>query len=68
MIDERRPRFSTSDVARMFGVTRATLYRWVRQEKIPELWKDPDNGWPLWQQNQIDAVALLVKTKKRKKL
>lgn len=68
MSDERRPRLSTSEVAEMFGVTRATLHRWVDQGKIPEPLRDPDNDWPIWQQIQLDAVAKLVKIKKRRKL
>jgi predicted DNA-binding transcriptional regulator AlpA len=64
--DDRRPRLSTPEVSEMFGVSRATLYRWIREGTIPEPARDPDNGWPIWQQPELDAVAKALKNKKRK--
>lgn len=53
---DRRPRLSTTEVSRMFGITRATLYKWIAEGKIPEPAKDPDHGWPVWQQPDLDAI------------
>jgi predicted DNA-binding transcriptional regulator AlpA len=65
-LSDRRPRLSTPEVSEMFGVSRATLYRWIREGTIPEPARDPDNGWPIWQQPELDAVAKALKNKKRK--
>ncbi len=64
--DDRRPRLTTPEVSEMFGVTRATLYRWIKEGKIPEPARDPENGWPIWQQPELDAVARAMKSRKRK--
>lgn len=64
--DDRRPRLSTPEVAELFGVTRATLYRWIAEGRIPEPARDPDNGWPIWRQPELDAIAKAVKTRKKK--
>lgn len=64
--DDRRPRLTTPEVSEMFGVTRATLYRWIKEGKIPEPARDPENGWPIWQQPELDAVARALKSRKRK--
>jgi len=63
---DRRPRLNTSEVAKMFGVTRATLYRWIEDGKIPEPARDPENGWQIWQQPELDAIARLVRNRKKK--
>jgi len=63
---DRRPRLTTPEVSEMFGVTRATLYRWIKDGKIPEPARDPENGWSIWQQPELDAVARAIKTRKRK--
>ena len=63
--EDRRPRLSTLEVAEITGVSRATLARWVKEGKIPEPARDPNNGWPVWQQAELDAIAKLTKTRKR---
>jgi predicted site-specific integrase-resolvase len=64
--DDRRPRLTTPEVSEMFGVTRATLSRWIKEGKIPEPARDPENGWPIWQQPELDAVARAIKNRKRR--
>jgi excisionase family DNA binding protein len=59
--EDRRPRLSTSEVSKMFGITRATLYRWIAEGKIPEPAKDPGNGWPIWQQPELDAIVAAMR-------
>ncbi len=63
---DRRPRLNTSEVAKMFAVTRATLYRWMEEGKIPAPARDPGSGWPIWQQPELDAFAKLVRNRKKK--
>lgn len=65
--DDRRPRLSTSEVSEMFGVTRATLARWIKEGKIPEPARNPDNNWPIWRQPELDAIARALQNSKRKK-
>ena len=64
--DDRRPRLTTPEVSEMFGVTRATLYRWIKEGKIPEPARDPENGWPIWQQPDLDAVARAMNKRRRR--
>jgi len=64
--NDRRPRLSTAEVSEMFGVSRATLYRWIRENTIPEPARDPNSGWPIWQQPELDAVAKALRNKRRK--
>ncbi len=63
---DRRPRLTTREVSEMFEVSRATLYRWIKDGLIPEPARDPENGWPVWQQPELDAVAKAMKNKKRR--
>jgi predicted site-specific integrase-resolvase len=64
--DDRRPRLTTPEVAEMFGVTRATLVRWIREGKIPEPAKDPETGWPIWQQPELDALGRALQSRRKK--
>jgi predicted DNA-binding transcriptional regulator AlpA len=61
----RRPLLNSSEVARLFGVTRATLYRWLRSEKIPEPMVDPDTGQRIWRQSDIDGIESFLKGRER---
>jgi predicted DNA-binding transcriptional regulator AlpA len=61
----RRPLLNSSEVARLFGITRATLYRWLRAEKIPEPMVDPDTGQRIWRQSDIDAIESFLKQRER---
>lgn len=65
--DDRRPRLSTQEVSEMFGVTRATLYRWLKDGRIPEPARDPTSGWPIWQQPELDAIARTLQSRKKRK-
>lgn len=63
---DRRPRLKTTEVSQMFGVTRATLYRWIGEGKIPEPARDPESGWHVWQQPELDALAKLARGRKKR--
>jgi predicted site-specific integrase-resolvase len=47
----------------MFGISRITLNRWVAAGKIPAPSRDPETGWPIWQQPELDAINKLLKAK-----
>ena len=49
-------RLSTKQVAEHAGISRTTLLRWLRNEKVPEPDRDR-NGWRAWTQKEADAVA-----------
>jgi predicted site-specific integrase-resolvase len=63
---DRRPELSTAEVCEMFGIARATLHRWVKSGRIPEPAKDPRNGWPVWRQPELDAIAVQMRNKRNK--
>ena len=44
--------YKTSDVAKMVGVTKETLYKWLRQGKIPEPDRDYRN-YRIWTEADI---------------
>jgi len=50
----------------MFDVGRATLYRWIRNGKIPEPARDPVTGWPIWGQSELEAIAKATKGKRKR--
>ena len=64
---DRRPRLSTLEVSEMFGVSRGTLNRWVKEGIVPEPARDPESGWPIWQQPELDAIAKAAKNRRKKK-
>jgi predicted site-specific integrase-resolvase len=61
--NQRRAGLNTSEVAGLFNVTRATLYRWMRDGKITGPTPDPDTGQKLWRQMDLDAVAQFIRTR-----
>jgi len=63
---DRRPRLSTVEVSKLFDVNRVTLYRWIREGVIPEPARDPDSGWPIWQQPDLDAIARALQARRKK--
>lgn len=62
---DRRPQLNTSEVSEMFGIGRATLYRWIREGKIPEPARDPKTSWPIWGQSELNAIAKAMQNRKR---
>jgi excisionase family DNA binding protein len=61
--NQRRAGLNTSEVAGLFNVTRATLYRWMRDGKITGPAPDPDTGQKLWRQMDLDAVEQFIRTR-----
>lgn len=54
VIDETLYRIS--EVARLAGVSPATLRRWLREGKIQEPGRDR-NSWRVWTQRELDRVV-----------
>jgi DNA-binding transcriptional MerR regulator len=48
--------FRTVEVARMLGVTKRTLNRWIASGRIPAPERHPENGYHLWTSNDLQAV------------
>jgi predicted site-specific integrase-resolvase len=48
--------YRTAEVYRMLGVTRNTLYRWLRKESIGEVKHRDSRGWRLFTQDELDKL------------
>ena len=46
----------SSQVAKVLGVNRKTLYRWMAQGKIPEPLRNPDNNYRLWSLQDVEEL------------
>ncbi len=49
-------RLTTIQVARLLGVAKKTLYRMLRDGRIPEPARNPDNNYRLWNPQQIEMI------------
>jgi predicted site-specific integrase-resolvase len=66
-LTRQRTTLNSSEVARLFNVTRATLYRWVKQEKVPEPLSDPETGRWIWRQSDLATIGEYIRNKGREK-
>lgn len=48
--------YKTSEVCKILGIFRNTLYLWERKGKIPRAYRDPMSGWRLYSQKDIDTI------------
>jgi predicted site-specific integrase-resolvase len=48
--------YRTAEVYRILGVTRNTLYRWLRKESIGEVKHRDSRGWRLFTQDELDKL------------
>jgi len=53
-----RIHLNTHQVAKIVGVSLNTIYRWLREEKIAEPCRDPDNNYRLWTSQNIQDIRL----------
>lgn len=51
-----RPYLTTRQVARMVGVSLNTIYRWLKDERIDEPNRDPENNYRLWTPNDVEQI------------
>ena len=47
---------TTSQVARLLGVAKKTLYRMLQQGRVPEPMRNPDNNYRIWIPQQVEAI------------
>ncbi len=48
--------YRTSEACEMIGISRGTLFRWIRDGVIEDAtWKDR-NGWRLFSESEIDKI------------
>jgi DNA-binding transcriptional MerR regulator len=56
---------TSSDVAEILGISKDTVYRWLRQGKVPEPLRNPTNAYRVFTQRDLDLMSQLVRRKKR---
>jgi predicted DNA-binding transcriptional regulator AlpA len=49
-------KLNTSQVARILGITKKTLYRMLQDGRIPEPPRDPSNNYRIWGQNDVETI------------
>jgi DNA-binding transcriptional MerR regulator len=55
-----RPYLKTRQVARMVGVSLNTIYRWLKDERIDEPYRDPENNYRLWTPQDVEQIRARV--------
>jgi excisionase family DNA binding protein len=53
---ERNRLYWSAQVAKILGVSVRTLYRMLADGRIPEPMKDPNNGYRVWTEVDIQAI------------
>ena len=53
---ERNRLYRSSQVAKVLGVSVRTLYRMLAAGRIPEPMRDPQNGYRVWTEVDIQAI------------
>jgi hypothetical protein len=48
--------YRTTEVCRMVGISRNTLFRWLKEGSVTEVEHRDYRGWRLFTQSQIDAL------------
>jgi predicted DNA-binding transcriptional regulator AlpA len=47
---------NTTQVARILGVTKKTLYRMLQDGRVPEPARNPENNYRIWVPQQVEAI------------
>jgi DNA invertase Pin-like site-specific DNA recombinase len=55
-IQMARQYLTTRQVARTLGVSLNTIYRWLKAEKIPEPYRNPENNYRLWTVEDLSRI------------
>ena len=48
--------YRVSEVCKVLGIFKNTLYNWERKRKIPRAYRDPMSGWRLYLQEDIEKI------------
>jgi predicted site-specific integrase-resolvase len=48
--------YRTNEVCRMVGISRNTLFRWLKEGKVTDVEYRDFRGWRLFTQTQVDAI------------
>jgi predicted site-specific integrase-resolvase len=51
---------STVEVAKLLGVSRQTIYNWLKEGKIPEPARHPSTFYPQWRPEDVDRIRLIL--------
>jgi hypothetical protein len=54
----------TAEVAEIFGVTKQTLLNWLRRGLITEPERNPDTGYRLWTEKDVEAIRRFVRERR----
>ena len=57
------PKLTSSEVARVLGMSQRTLFRKLKDGSIPEPARHPENQYRLWRPEEIPALLELLKEK-----
>ena len=48
--------YRVSEVCKMLGIFKNTLYNWEKKRKIPKAYRDPMSGWRLYSEKDIERI------------
>jgi predicted site-specific integrase-resolvase len=48
--------YRTHEAIEMIGISRSTIFRWFREEKIPEVKHKDHRGWRLFTEKDIESI------------
>lgn len=48
--------YRISEVCKMLGIFKNTLYNWEKKNKIPKAHRDPMSGWRLYSEEDIKNI------------
>lgn len=52
--------YRTAEVFRMIGISRNTLYRWLRKDALRGIERRDSRGWRLFTQDEIDKLNTAI--------
>ena len=60
VIIDNKSYYRTAEVFRMLGISRNTLYRWLRKDILGNVERRDSRGWRLFTQDEIDRIKAIV--------
>ena len=59
-MQRNRDYLSTREVAEVLGISRQTLYNWLKEGKIPGPRRHPLTSYPEWKPEDVDRIRAIV--------